>query len=174
MIITIDPGLRGGIAWKKNGKVEAIKMPDTPVGIRENIAQSRIVSKPIGNGECYNYYIPDTDIVCYMEEIKGVLPNQSSKATWTFGVHYGILQGILITLGIPIVYVKPNTWQKAIGATRPSTPHGANKATKERIKREGKRNIKEIVEARYPHLRITLNTADALGILMYAEKEERK
>lgn len=161
MIIAIDPGLKGGIAWSDhNVRGDAVKMPDTPKGIAEELENITL------GGE--------RKVICYLEEIKGVLPNQSSKATWTFGVHYGILQGILITLGIPIVYVKPNTWQKAIGASRPSTPHGANKATKERIKREGKRNIKEIVEARYPSLKITLATADALGILMYAEKEERK
>jgi len=53
-------------------------------------------------------------------------------------------------------------------------PDNATPSQKEANKREGKKNIKQIVEARYPHLRITLNTADALGILMFAEKEERK
>ena len=168
MIIAIDPGLSGGIAWQMNEQVRAVRMPYTPKGIIELLWDIRTAwdEDKKNPTPCYS--------VCYLEEIKGVLPNQSSKATWTFGVHYGVLQGILLALGIPIVYVKPNTWQKAIGASRPSTPHGANKATKERIKREGKRNIKEIVEARYPSLKITLATADALGILMYAEKEERK
>ena len=171
MIIAIDPGLKGGIAWVKNGKVEAAKMPDTPKGIKELLDEARIDVDPCGCGLAWHSYL---EPICYLEEIKGVPPNQSSKATWTFAEHYGILQGILLTLGIPIVYVRPQVWQKAIGATRPSTPKGASQATKARIKAEGKKNIKEIVEARYPHLRITLATADALGILMYAEREERK
>ena len=168
MIIAIDPGLKGGIAWEKNEQVRAVRMPYTPKGIIELLRDIRTAWDEDKNNPtpCYS--------VCYLEEIKGVLPNQSSKATWTFGVHYGILQGILIALGIPIVYVPPKTWQKAIGATRPSTPKGASRAMKARIKAEGKRRIKEIVEARYPSLKITLATADALGILMYAEKEERK
>ena len=168
MIIAIDTGKKGGIAWHCNEKVGCFKMPETPRGFIEAINNVRTAwdEDKENPTPCY--------AICYLEEIKGVPPNQSSKATWTFAEHYGIVKGILMALGIPIVYVKPNTWQKAIGATRPSTPHGANKATKERIKREGKRNIKQIVEARYPSLKITLATADALGILMYAEKEEKR
>ena len=171
MIIAIDPGLKGGIAWNADGKANAVKMPETPKGIIEALEKARLVVDDIGCGLANHYYNP---AVCYLEEIKGVPPNQSSKATWTFAEHYGIVKGILMALGIPIVYVKPITWQKAIGATRPSTPKGASQATKARIKQEGKRNIKQIVEARYPSLKITLATSDALGILMYAEREERK
>lgn len=157
--ITIDPGIKGGIAWHIHNvnEIQAVKMPDTPKGIVDLFKQQNF---------------RNLDPICYLEELKGVPPNQSSKATWTFAEHYGTLKGALMALGIPIVYVRAQVWQKAIGATRPPIPKDASAAVKARIKAEGKRNIKKIVEARYPDLRVTLATADALGILMYADAVE--
>ena len=160
MIIAIDPGLSGGIAWEKNGKVEAVKMPDTPKGI-------------------YNYlhFELEADFenekICYLEKV-GSMPKQRCSGTWTFAEHYGAIKAILMCLEIPMVEVSPQKWQRAIGASRPSLPKNATPSQKEANKREGKHKIKQIVEARYPSLKITLATADALGILMYAEREERK
>ena len=170
MIIAIDPGLKGGIAWKKNGKVEAIKMPDTPKAIKDFLDKVRIDIDPCGCGLAWHTPL---EVKCYLEKVNA-MPKQGCKGTWTFAEHYGTLKAILLCLEIPMVEVSPQKWQKAIGASRPSLPDNATPSQKEANKREGKKNIKQIVEARYPHLRITLNTADALGILMFAEKEERK
>lgn len=159
MIIAIDPGLSGGIAWIADGKAEAVKMPDTPKGIAEELENITL------GGE--------RKVICYLEKV-GPMPKQGVASVWTFGEHYGTLRGILMALGIPIIDVKPQVWQKAIGATRPSVPKDATPSQKEAAKREGKHKIKSIVEARFPHLNVTLATSDALGILMYAEKEERK
>ena len=163
MIIAIDPGLKGGIAWVKNGKVEAVKMPDTPKAIREWLVSEVIPESIFGTEE----------ITCYLEKVNA-MPKQGCKGTWTFAEHYGAVKAILMCLEIPMVEVSPQKWQRAIGASRPSLPDNATPSQKEANKREGKHKIKQIVEARYPSLKITLATADALGILMYAEREERK
>ena len=158
MIIAIDPGLKGGIAWTKSDVLpNAVKMPSTPKEIIELLRHLKCV--------CGD--------VCYLEKVNA-MPKQGCKGTWTFAEHYGAVKAILLCLEIPMVEVSPQKWQKAIGASRPSLPDNATPSQREANKREGKKNIKQIVEARYPHLRITLATADALGILMYAEKEERK
>ena len=179
-IIAIDPGLSGGIAWKKEDEdAMAIKMPDTVKGIKDVIEKAQIcygMPDFIGEKEddpnrvCTCSYCPT---IAYVEQVHA-MPKQGVVSMWTFGEHYGALKAILLCLKIPTVFVRPDAWQKAIGATRPSVPKGATPSQKEAIKREGKHKIKSIVEARYPHLKISLSTADALGILMYAEKEERK
>ena len=158
MIIAIDPGLSGGIAWKDADGVKAVPMGKTIAEIK------RTLELRLSEGEA----------ICYLEDVHS-MPKQGVKSMWTFGEHYGALQAILLCLGIPMKTVTPNTWQKAIGATRPSVPKDATPSQREAAKREGKHRIQQIVEARFPTLQVTLKTADALGILIYAmEKEERK
>lgn len=164
MIIAIDPGKSGGIAWSDhNVRAEAVKMPDTPKGILDYLRYLKNIYKenPSADG-----------CVCYLEKV-GPMPKQGVTSVWTFGEHYGTLQAILLCLEIPKKDVTPAVWQKAIGATRPSVPKDATPSQKEAAKREGKHKIKSIVEARFPHLNVTLATADALGILMYAEQQNR-
>ena len=163
MIIAIDPGLSGGIAIRKEGghADHAIKMPDTIKGIADYLY---MVKK---EAEASN-----ESLICYLEKVNA-MPKQGVTSVWTFGEHYGALQAILICLGIPKKDVTPAVWQKAIGATRPSVPKDATKSQREAAKREGKHNIKKIVESRFPTLSVTLKTADALGILIYAIEKER-
>lgn len=171
VIIAIDPGLSGGIAWVKDGKAETVPMPSTPAGIRDVLDKARTFIDPLndGSGQAWHGYY---DCICYIEKV-GAMPRQGVSSTWTFAEHYGALKSILICLGIPKKDITPAKWQKGIGATRPSVPKDATKSQREAAKREGKHRIKEIVEARFPTLQVTLKTADALGILLYAIEKER-
>lgn len=54
--------------------------------------------------------------VCCMEEIHAVF-GSSAKGTFSFGEVYGMLQGLLIALGIPYHLVPPKTWQKEMWIT---------------------------------------------------------
>ena len=171
VIIAIDPGLSGGIAWVKDGKAEAVPMPDTPAGIRDVLDKARTYIDPLndGSGQAWHGYY---ECICYIEKVNA-MPRQGVSSTWTFAEHYGTLKAALICLGIPQKDITPAKWQKTIGATRPSVPKDAPPKQKEAAKREGKHRIKEIVEARFPTLQVTLKTADALGILLYAIEKER-
>lgn len=55
----------------------------------------------------------DGDCVCCMEEIHAVY-GSSAKATFSFGECFGVLQGLLVGLGIAYHLVPPKTWQKEI------------------------------------------------------------
>lgn len=174
-IIAIDPGINGGIAWKSNsGKVNAVRMPQTIQEISEVLIAARHNISPDFVGDNPNTMIVgtcsiDDQVVCYLEEVHA-MPGQGVTSMWTFGEHYGMLKGLLYGLQIPLIPVRPKDWQKAIGATRPSPPKDATRAQKARIQHEGKVKIKSIVQARYPHLKVTFMTADALGIIYYTEK----
>ena len=167
MIIAIDPGLSGGIAYKDGELEYAVKMPDTIKGIIDLLQAIRFQFEDGRTGQ--KHYC---SAICYLEDVHS-MPKQGVKSMWTFGEHYGALQAILLCLGIPMKTVTPNTWQKAIGASRPSVPKDATPSQREAAKREGKHKIKQIVEARFPTLQVTLKTADALGILIYAIEKER-
>lgn len=177
-IIAIDPGLNGGIAWKSaNGRTHAVSMPDSLQGLKETLNQARIYISPdfIGDraedmtiGTCCF----DPDVTCFVEDVHA-MPGQGVTSMWTFGEHCGTLRGLLYALGIPVEKVQPKTWQKAIGATRPPIPKDATPSQKAQLKAEAKRKIKDIVQSKFPNLKVTLKTADALGILMYATQKTR-
>lgn len=55
--------------------------------------------------------LADNNVVCCMEEIHAIF-GSSAKGTFSFGECYGVLQGLLIALGIPFHLVPPKIWQK--------------------------------------------------------------
>jgi hypothetical protein len=68
----------------------------------------------------------------------------------------GHLDAILYALSIPVVdNPTPQQWMKSLGVPAKME------------KKDRKNWIKEKMARRYPHLKVTLKTADALGILSY-------
>ena len=83
-------------------------------------------------------------------------PGNSGPSAVKFGRHCGVLEGICIGLRVPFYSVPPGKWMKSLG----SLP---------KEKGDRKRSIKEEMQRRFPHLKVTLVNADALGLLTYAQ-----
>jgi hypothetical protein len=140
-MIAIDPGATGGIAYiNADGTVQALPMPE---GMTEQIDLIRSLSIHNKQG--------------VIENVGGYRPGNSGPAAAKFARHVGHLEAACYCLGISIDKVAPQTWMKAIG-------------TFSKDKKERKAAIKELMARRYPHLSVTLKTADALGILTAANK----
>ena len=140
--LAIDPGANGGIAWiDDEGIVLARKMPDGMTAIADALRELS------ANG--YRQAV--------LENVGGYMPGNSGPASVKFARHVGHLEAICYCLGISVVKVAPNTWMKGIG-------------TYPKDKAERKRAIKEDMARRYPHLTVTLTTADALGMLTWVLK----
>jgi hypothetical protein len=139
--LAIDPGASGGFAWiDDEGIVQAMKMPAT---MTEQLEALRNLS----------FYNPKMAV---MEKVGGYQPGNSGPAAATFARHCGHLEAALYLLGVPVIPVLPTRWMRAIGVP-PKLEKG-----------ERKNAIKEIVARRFPHLKVTLATADALGMLIYS------
>ena len=136
-IATIDPGVNGGIAWiDEDGIAQAQKMPDTLHDLIDSLRSLKVSG------------IDDMVI----EKTGTYRPGNSGPAAAKFARHCGQVEGVAATLGFSVEQVPPATLMKKLG----SLP---------KDKAERKLAIKNIVQLKYPHLKITLNTADALGIL---------
>ena len=135
-LITIDPGAGGGIAHvDKDGQVQAIKMPKTFIDIIE-------VMRELQEG-C-------NDVI--IEKVGAYRPGNSGPSSAKFARHCGHLEAICATLGFSVEMVSPQKWMKKL-------------ATLPKDKKDRKNTIKQIAQLKYPHLRVTLNTSDALGIM---------
>lgn len=142
-ILTIDPGVSGGIAWRDNEyELHSCQMPEGMSAIADELKS--IVAANSG-------------IIAVMERTGTYMPGQSGPGSVTFARHCGNLEAILYTLGVPTEQVAPQKWQKCLGALP-------------KDKKLRKAAIKEWVARRYPDISVTLKTADALAMLACVEK----
>ena len=146
-IIALDPGASGGIAYRDaDGIVRAERMPE---GMTAQVDRLRELAVELGPG-----------VEACVERVGTYRPGNSGPAAATFARHCGHLDAALYCLGIPTAHnPTPQRWMKGLG-TWPADKH------------ERKLAIREWAARRYPHLRVTLATADALAMLAWAEKLE--
>lgn len=115
MKLGIDPGISGAIALLKDNTV--VKLWDMPVS-----------AKTHGNGNMVNAYLL-ADIVKEAKEIAveldeplsavieqvGAMPGQGVTSMFNFGRSFGIAEGVLGGMGIPVLPVTPQRWKKQFG-----------------------------------------------------------
>lgn len=143
-LISIDPGANGGLAFRcADGIISAWKMPDGMAAQIEGLIE--LLANHRG-------------LRAVIERVGGYMPGNSGPAAAKFARHCGHIEAALYALGIPCEQVAPQVWQRPM-----NLPH--DKATR-------KRAIKAAMGKLYPHLSVTLATADALGILTWAVNAE--
>lgn len=144
-IIAIDPGASGGIAIMHRGKTSARAMPDDVdlVSILNQYAQPSREPKA----------------TVYMEQVGGYIKGNPApgSAMFNFGDGFGFIRGLCAGLGLRLILVRPQVWQKGI-------PYAASA----KDKAERKRAFKEYAGTCFPGIGPTLKTADALCILNWA------
>lgn len=163
-MIAIDPGAGGGIAWiAADGSVHAAKMPEGMTAICDVLIEFR--------GQLsYHIGVPAPAVM----ELVHAMPGDGRASVGSFLRHCGWLDAALYLSGYSVTSVTPAKWQSGIGVPRGETlPKDMAPAVKRaelaRRKAERKAWIKEQMQRRYPHIRVTLHTADALGILTWAQ-----
>jgi len=140
-ILCIDPGASGGLAiFDTYNDVAAWSMPE---GMTAQIDAIRAASAENPN------------LTAVIEKVGFHRPGNSAVSTAKFARHCGHLEAALYSVGVPFEEVAPGVWMKALGALP------ADKTAR-------KNAIKEQVARRFPYLDVTLKTADALGMLVWA------
>jgi len=140
VVMAIDPGASGGFAWVDgDGVVRAESMPD---GMTATVDRLRELAAGLRG------------VAAVIEKVGHWMPGDHPNAATKFARHCGQIEAALYALGIPFQDVAPGVWMKSLGAL-----------PKEKADR--KRMIRELMARRYPHLRVTLDTADALGLLTW-------
>jgi crossover junction endodeoxyribonuclease RuvC len=98
-IIAIDPGIKGAIAIRCEGKISAMPMP--------------IAGKHLDAASIVQLLNQVKPAMAVMEKVTA-MPGQGVTSTFTFGMGYGLLQGILAGLGVPVELVTPQAWKKEV------------------------------------------------------------
>jgi hypothetical protein len=153
-LIAIDPGLSGGIAWRGSdhdgSMVVCFNMPKTIKdmydcldGLKKSLINPMVMMEKVGKHRMGN----------------------SAQSSATFAKHVGHLEMALVTTGLPTYEVTASSWMKEIVPGRP-------KGVESQQVRARKNYIKDLMQRHHPHLKVTLATADALGILEYAIRNQ--
>ncbi len=154
IIIGIDPGQAGGFAMRGfgNHSMKAWPMPKTEADTNEMIESLATCWDKLKLGT-------DLEIQAYLEKVHS-MPGQGVSSTFKFGKGYGFLRGVLTANRVPFEDVTPRTWQSALGM----------KKSKTESKTEWKNRLKAKAQQLFPHLKITLATADAILICEYGHR----
>jgi Holliday junction resolvasome RuvABC endonuclease subunit len=149
IVIGIDPGTNGGIAWITDGKPCVEKMPDTLQDLWELIQDITTNGTPKERllKACHG-------CKAYLEQVHSS-PQMGVKSAFTFGNGFGHLEMALTAAGIPFERVRPQVWQKAMGCMTKGD------------KSVSKRKAQEL----FPSMKVTHATADALLIASYGAKQ---
>jgi len=114
ILLGVDPGLLGALAFMEAGSGSLSAVYDVPTlslsrggkNKREiDVHQlSQIIAShlPVGHA--------------FVEQV-GAMPGQGVSSVFAFGKSYGIVIGILATLAVPMTFVSPVKWKKALGVT---------------------------------------------------------
>jgi len=148
IIIGIDPGKSGGIAWiDETGRACVEKMPDTLADLWELIDNIAIGCTYYNRSACNK---------AYLEQVSSS-PGMGVVSAFTFGNGFGHLEMALTAAGIPFERVRPQIWQKAMGCMTKGD------------KNVSKRKAQEL----FPNIKVTHATADALLIAKYGHTKDR-
>lgn len=99
-IVGIDPGLTGAIAYYYPDQPNLIAVEDMPVAGSEvdpaTLAQRLRVMAPF---------------IAFIEYVAS-RPGAGVSSMFRFGCGYGMVQGVIASLGIPVRFVTPGKWKK--------------------------------------------------------------
>jgi hypothetical protein len=149
-VIGIDPGVNGGIAWSSPNGDKTAPMPATIGDFREVVFNILLEQ---------SFFIGEARVTCYVEELPKFVRAIPSSAVFVMARNYGQLEGVLTAFQVPVVHVRPQTWQKALGL-------GDSKGG---TKTQWKNKLKGRAQELFPEEHVTLKTADALLIYHAAQ-----
>ena len=151
-IIAIDPGKSGGIAFRCGKSCGTQPMPETFGELTESLREFKQQAT-----------IEGCELVAYVERVQGFAgKNRPGFHMFGLGENFGAIQGILAALNVRTILVRPQEWQKGFQLGSRSTSKSDN---------DWKNKLKAEAQRRFPELKVTLKTADALLILEYAQKQ---
>jgi len=148
IIVGIDPGKSGGIAWiDEEGIPHCEPMPETEGDIVEFF--ERLQFKGYGMN-------------VMMEKLSGFCggPGNPGSTMFTMAMYYWCWIFLCLAYRVPVTLVTPQSWQKQLSLGKREKYENKGKE-----KTVWKNKLKAEAQRRYPGLKITLSTADAVLIM---------
>lgn len=122
MILGIDPGISGALAWVSDGDGHLIATADMPL--------VEVNGKKKVSPQILAQMITDRRPSLVVVEEVGAMPGQGVTSMFGFGYSAGILAGVCAGLGLPMVGYRPAVWKRQAGVP---TDKGAARQMAQRL-----------------------------------------
>lgn len=107
LVIGVDPGLSGALGILTDA-AEFVAVADLPVIRDHNLAW---IDGGLLRGMILDYSGPKRVVI----ERVSAMPKQGVSSSFQFGVGFGSILGVVQSLGLPIEFVRPANWKRAMG-----------------------------------------------------------
>jgi len=112
MRIGIDPGVSGAVAFLSDRLelLEVVDMPTMTNGKKQQINPYEL--RTLISLRLVKFVPKGIELEkAYLEQVSA-MPKQGVSSTFGFGVSFGIIQGVLAGLSLPVVLVTPAVWKR--------------------------------------------------------------
>ena len=110
MIIGIDPGLTGAVAFIEQGKLKALY--DIPV-MANGKGKSKVKNQvnPAELVRLLARHTENEEVTVYLERISA-MPGQGVASMFSMGDTFGTIRGVCAALGFRVEVITPQSWKK--------------------------------------------------------------
>lgn len=155
MKLGIDPGITGALALiDDDGRcLECAEMPVMVIGKKKRVNGAALARLIKSWTQCY--IIP---VTAYLEDVHS-MPGQGVSGMFNFGMSFGIIQGVLAAMDLPVTLVPPGVWKK-----------------RAKLIGKEKQAARGLAQQLYPYIDLSLKKhigkADALLIARYSGEKD--
>jgi crossover junction endodeoxyribonuclease RuvC len=126
IVLSVDIGVTGAIAILEDD--ELIDVFDMPC-LADGPAKRRSVNAPL-----FAEIIAKSRAKLAFVEYVGPRPQEGAVGAFAFGRSRGVVEGVMAALGLPVQFVTPSTWKRAVGIA-PGRDGAKDAARSEAIRR---------------------------------------
>lgn len=116
IVIGIDPGVSGAVAFVYgDGIVQVYDMPTVEVRGKRHVCPHALMA----NLRQHNLQAVDAVVLEHVQGVQGT----GATSAFSFGRSFGLVEGVVAGLALPLVLVRPQAWTKALGVSRDKGAH---------------------------------------------------
>lgn len=115
VILGIDPGVSGALVLRTDEGLQVRDMPVVEVRGKRHICPHALRHAIMSEFWC----LPNMIV---LEHVQGVQGSGATSA-FSFGRGFGLVEGVIAGIGLPLTLVRPQTWTKALGVSRDKGSH---------------------------------------------------
>jgi len=109
LILGIDPGAGGSLCVldiSTGDYVDHLQMPKIKVGKANRVNAAAVTDFIKKHREKIKH--------CYLEKVHA-MPGQGVSSMFSFGHSAGIVEGVVVAMGLPLTLITPQSWKKKVG-----------------------------------------------------------
>ena len=110
LIIGIDPGLTGAVAFLRDGVY--VGVDDMPT-VGKGAGSVKFEVSPAGLKQIIKEHLQEGEFVAVVLERVNAMPGQGVSSVFSLGDSFGCARSVAATAGFELTYVVPVTWKKS-------------------------------------------------------------